>query len=226
MLDITGQLEHCEIALNENQQEMIARLATQYEDALERNIWDGFPTKIINVLEAFHIFDAGMVPEEKSKEFKVFDKEEVQIFKNHYYKDNIEKAKGLKHQWYDFKHEIFILNKKWISFKSQLKNNKIELKSTSTKWSLKQIVKRYAEMDEFKEIAFLANMSLTVPVTNAWPECGASAVKRVKSHTRSTMKNDLLNALLNISINGSAYNSKEAKQLISEVAVKTTKKSK
>ena len=127
---------------------------------------------------------------------------------------------------YDFKHEIFTLNKKWISFKSQLKNNKIELKSTSTKWSLKQIVKRYAEMDEFKEIAFLANMSLTVPVTNAWPECGASAVKRVKSHTRSTMKNDLLNALLNISINGSAYNSKEAKQLISEVAVKTTKKSK
>ena len=98
MLDITGQLEHCEIALNENQQEMIARLATQYEDALERNIWDGFPTKIINVLEAFHIFDAGMVPEEQSKEFKR-NKEEVQIFKNHYYKDNIEKAEGLKHQW-------------------------------------------------------------------------------------------------------------------------------
>ena len=99
MLDITGQLEHCEIALNENQQEMIAGLATQYMDALERNIQDRFPTKIINVLEAFHIFDAGMVPEEKSKEFKVFDKEEVQIFKNHYYKDNIEKAEGLKHQW-------------------------------------------------------------------------------------------------------------------------------
>ena len=38
MLDITGQLEHCEIALNENQHEMIAGLATQYMDALERNI--------------------------------------------------------------------------------------------------------------------------------------------------------------------------------------------
>ena len=35
MLDITGQLEQCEIALNENQQEMIARLATQYVDPLE-----------------------------------------------------------------------------------------------------------------------------------------------------------------------------------------------
>ena len=63
-------------------------------------------------------------------------------------------------------------------------------------------------------------MPLTVPVTKAWPECGANAVKWVKSHTRSTMKNDLLNALLNISINGPVYNSKEAKQLISEAAVK------
>ena len=34
------------------------------------------------------------------------------------------------------------------------------------------------------------------------------------------MKNDLLNALLNMSINDSVYNSKEAKQLISEAAVK------
>ena len=51
---------------------------------------------------------------------------------------------------------------------------------------------------KFKGIAFLAQVSLTVPVTNAWPECEASAVKRVQSCTRSSMKNYLLNALLNI----------------------------
>ena len=38
MLDITEQLEECKIALNENQQEIIARLATQYVNALERSI--------------------------------------------------------------------------------------------------------------------------------------------------------------------------------------------
>ena len=159
---------------------------------MEQNIRDRFPSKIINVLEAFHIFHTGMVPEEKSKEFEVFGNEEVQIFKNHYYKDNTEKAEGLENQWDGFNYEMVTLKKKWIGFKSQLKNNKTELKSTSTEWSLKQIVKTYAEMDEFKEIAFLAQVSLTVPVTNAWPECGARAVKRVKSHTRRTMKNDLL----------------------------------
>ena len=36
-------------------------------------------------------------------------------------------------------------------------------------------------MDEFKEIPFLARVSLTIPVTNAWPEHGASAVKRVRA---------------------------------------------
>ena len=87
MLNITGRLEQCKIVLNENQQERIARLATQYMDALEQNIQERFPTKIINVLRAFRIFDAGMVPDEESKDFEVFGNEEIQIFKNQYYKD-------------------------------------------------------------------------------------------------------------------------------------------
>ena len=84
LLDITGRLEQYEIALNENQQEMISRLATQYVGALEQNIRDRFPTEIINGLEAFHIFDDGMVPEEGSKDFEFFGNEKVQIFENHY----------------------------------------------------------------------------------------------------------------------------------------------
>ena len=116
MLDITEQLEQCKIALNENQQEIIARLATQYVNALGRNIRERFPTEIINLFETLHIFGAGMVPEE-SEEFEVFGNKEVQIFKNHYYKGNIKKAAGLENQWDDFKYEMVTLKKKWISFK-------------------------------------------------------------------------------------------------------------
>ena len=46
---------------------------------------------------------------------------------------------------------------------------------------------------------------------------GASAVKRIKSRQRSSMKNDLLNALLHISMNGPAVNSPKAKQLFNRV---------
>ena len=42
----------------------------------------------------------------------------------------------------------------------------------------------------------------------------ASAVKRIKSRLRSTMKMDLLNAFLMISMNGPISNSKEATLII------------
>ena len=57
-------------------------------------------------------------------------------------------------------------------------------------------------------------------MTNAWPERGASAVKRIKVRARSQMKNDVLNSLLHISINGPGVNIKEADNLISQVVKK------
>ena len=66
-------------------------------------------------------------------------------------------------------------------------------------------------------ICELAKIALITPVTNAWPERGAIAAKRVKSRMRSTMKNDLQNSLLHISINGPSVNSKEADQLLERV---------
>ena len=75
-------------------------------------------------------------------------------------------------------------------------------------------------MHDFPKIVDLAKIAAIVPVTNAWPERGASAVKRIKSRIRSQMKNDVLNSLLHISINGPAVNSKEADNLISRVVEK------
>ena len=36
----------------------------------------------------------------------------------------------------------------------------------------------------------LAEVCVTLPVSNAWPERGASAIKRLKTRLRSTLKND------------------------------------
>ena len=74
------------------------------------------------------------------------------------------------------------------------------------------------EDDEHSLIIQLAKVASIVPVTNAWPERGASAVKRIKSRTRSLMKNDLLNAFMHISINGPPLHTKEADAFISRVA--------
>lgn len=62
----------------------------------------------------------------------------------------------------------------------------------------------------------LAEVCLSLPVSNAWPERGASCVKRLKTRLRSSLKNDMLQALMQISINGPAVS--QSQSLIHEVA--------
>jgi len=57
----------------------------------------------------------------------------------------------------------------------------------------------------------LAEVALSVTITNAWLERGASDVKRIKTRLRNKLKNDILNSLLQVSINGPAVGTPEAK---------------
>ena len=106
---------------------------------------------------------------------------------------------------------------KIAALRNQLQSNKIKFKKTSTEWTLEYVVKSFKEEVSFPIIIEFAKLAIIVPVTNAWRERGASTVKRIKSTQRSSMKNDLLNALLHISMNGPAANSLEAEQLINRV---------
>ena len=65
----------------------------------------------------------------------------------------------------------------------------------------------------------MAKLALTVPVTNAWLEHGGSAIKRMKTRNRRSMKNDPLNVLLMISIINSACNTTAADTLIKQACV-------
>ena len=97
--------------------------------------------------------------------------------------------------------------------KEKLTSNYLKLNETASEWALQYIEKGFRE-DNYIYICESAKIALITPVTNDWPERGASAVKRIKSRMRSTMKNELLNSLLNISINGPPANNKEADQLL------------
>ena len=107
-----------------------------------------------------------------------------------------------KSQWNDFKYEMLQLKRKWNEHKKRMSENKFKLKQSSTEWAFQIIINNYTGEPGCEKIVQLAKVACVTPVTNAWPERGASAVKRIKSHTRSTMKNDLLNGLMHISING------------------------
>ena len=59
----------------------------------------------------------------------------------------------------------------------------------------------------FPLLSSLAECCLSIPVSNTWPERGASALKRNKTRLRNKLKNDMLQSLLQISINGPSVES-------------------
>ena len=79
----------------------------------------------------------------------------------------------------EFKFELIDIKKKYQLLKENLTDNNLKLKETVFDWALQYIVKGFRE-DNYIYICELAKIALITPVTNAWPERGASAVKRVK----------------------------------------------
>ena len=70
----------------------------------------------------------------------------------------------------------------------------------------------------FENMIVIAEIALTLPVSNAWQERGASVLKLVKSRLRSRLKNDMLQCLLHVKINGPDVLSPDAKTIIKMAA--------
>ena len=74
---------------------------------------------------------------------------------------------------------------------------------TPLEWVLKKLIRNRSEMGYFyPTLVRLAEVVLSFPVTNAWPERGVSAMKRIKTRLRNRLKNDMLNTLMQWKING------------------------
>ena len=68
----------------------------------------------------------------------------------------------------------------------------------------------------YPEVIELMKIAMTVPHSTAWPERGFSALKRVKSFMRNRLLTAMLNALLQISLNGPCVLSEEQANAIAE----------
>ena len=72
-------------------------------------------------------------------------------------------------------------------------------------------------MDHFyEELSFVAEIILSAPVTNAWPERGASALKRIKTRLRSKLGDDMMFSLLHITINGPELGTSESREMVEQ----------
>lgn len=85
------------------------------------------------------------------------------------------------------------------------------------------MITEYSHVNELQNIFRIAKVALIIPVTNAWPEGGANAVKWIKTRMRYTMKTDPLKRLLTISINVIYVLSLENNLQVLKIVVKALK---
>ena len=93
---------------------------------------------------------------------------------------------------------------------------------TAPDWCLSSLLQP-TYWSHYPMLSFVAKVCSSCAVSNAWPEGAASILKRQKSRLHSHLKNDLLNPLLQITINDPKQDSKELPTLVQEVAVERLK---
>ena len=189
------------------------------------NIEERFPSDVLDILDAFGIFHLDSIPTDaSSNEFSVYGNNEIEILSELFFLGDDEKKDNIIEEWDNFKFDLLSLRRKWIVLKENLAANKLKLQYTATEWALKQICTSTVDIGDYPIISSIAKIAYIIPVSNAWPERGGSAIKRIKTHNRSTMKDEALNALLMISLNGPEPGTPDAKSLIRRVAIKYAEK--
>ena len=170
-------------------------LLISYIKALTSNIRDRLGNSP-KVIEAYAIFDPLLLPSSDDDSFKEYGDAEVRIIADHFFPGNEDQKGKLICQWSQVKY--FLSGKKFqvptesqssTSFMSfMLKNNGIFHPSI------------------FEEILFVAEVGLSLPCSNAWPERGGSVINITKTKFRNRLNNEMLNSLMQVSINGPESN--------------------
>ncbi|XP_062604979.1 uncharacterized protein LOC134266771 [Saccostrea cucullata] len=62
----------------------------------------------------------------------------------------------------------------------------------------------------------VVELVLAMPLSNAWPDRGASKVKIIKTDLRNRLKNDMLNGLLHVAVNGPELCTEKCDGLVSD----------
>lgn len=167
-----------------------------------QNIEDRF-AESKQTLQAFSIFDPCNIPKQNEPGFLTYGDKHIATLANFLCdgKDGdcrIREEAKLKAQWMTLKFLI----------KDVLEDMPAEIKEanagqmTSTEWFINKLLTNRNAFRSYSEVLKLAEIGAVIPVSNAWPERGASSMKHIKSRLRSSLKSDLLNALMQVAVNG------------------------
>ncbi|XP_053389806.1 zinc finger protein 862-like [Mercenaria mercenaria] len=190
-LETDGCLSMLELQPSDHDITGMKCLCRKYIDALKKNIEARFGNTL-PILSSLAVIDANKVPGKNDPAFKSYGVKDIQVIAEYFDLDKDE----LTAEWGKLKYDLL----RW--------NSEDEVKPQN------ECLKRLVSLNYFYPIlSDLADILLSLPVSNAWPERGASAVKRIKTRLRSSLKNDMLQVLMNVSINGPEVSSNECDEV-------------
>lgn len=206
-----GKFAQAELTVTDAEKTFLSGMFNKYTKSLAENIDDRF-SGALGILEAFHVFNPLTVPEVGSPVFKVYGDDEVKKIATHFYPKDKEASQQLKDEWQNFKHNL-------LTMKAMMPKDVKDGGSTQTPidWMLTKVLsERHTCENFFPVITKLADVIHSAPITNAWPERGASALKRIKTKSRNRLSQKMLNAHLQVSINGPEPGTREALEVINK----------
>lgn len=204
-----------DLKMSRLQADSLHNLQDQYIRALNENIERRF-AESSPVLASFKVFDPLAIPNVGEMGFSSYGNCEFRSLAEHFYQCDDEDVKQVRTakllaEWHQMKFNVNENIKPVIP--TDIKTG--SSCTTSTQWFLCHLMKlKSTYRPFFSELLLLAEVALCLPVSNAWPERGASAVKLIKSRCRSHLKNDMLNSMLHIKINGPALGDVAVKALM------------
>ncbi len=185
-----GMLSRCDLGVfsqfHENQ---LKNLTTKYIKALKENIQDRFDGNL-QVITAFEIFNPTRVPERKEAGFKEYGIAEIKVLADYFYhnsEDKEDQTEELLCEWRKFKYNLLNLQKEvppelCRPVRTGKHGTKKLISKTPTEWLLEHMLSLQSTYIHLcHSLLQLAEVCLTLPVSNAWPERGASAIKRLRT---------------------------------------------
>ena len=135
------------------------------------------------ILSAFKIFDPVAVPPKSDQSFSEYGDKEIKILAEYLYQletgeSKVQKTEELICEWRKFKYSILKLKSEMPADVVKPPKNKELTSQTPTDWLLHHMLSNQSTYSHFvPELLCLAEVCMSLPVSNAWPERGASAVK-------------------------------------------------
>ena len=193
---------------------------TKYVESLKVNIDRRFEESL-PILTAAQIFDPLKLPARCHPAFKLYGQRQISTLAEHFAPENEKESmtEELSAECGKLKYDM--LNWKGDILESQQSSSVDCEPIPPVTWCLQKLMQLEAFYPQMSKIA---DILLSLPVSNAWPERGASAIKRLKTRLRSSIRNDMLQALMQVSVNGQETTTEKAKSVIKTAVTMWLKK--